>query len=187
MAGRGNERVWKAWKAKGRLPILPTLFGNPCGITTFPPPRRRRKVFRRNDKDNGVSLDPRGLGSVCVRFVRCWIRGRRFAPRTENRDMARPAARIVELHEPERYQNHVRNCCPLLGGWMGISDVPLPGVLCQDQFALGTQRFRLAEEHSLYSMDGSYRTSSCRSFLNLHTGHVRLWVEVVLTSNRPRC
>jgi hypothetical protein len=37
-AGHGNDGVWKA--IKSRRPTLPTLFGNPFGIPTFPRPRR---------------------------------------------------------------------------------------------------------------------------------------------------
>lgn len=36
----GNDGVGKAWKAKKRLPALPTRLGNPYGIPTLPRPRR---------------------------------------------------------------------------------------------------------------------------------------------------
>src|SRR5579871_561104 len=68
-AGRGNDRVWKAWKAVKPASHLPTLFGNPFGITTFPPPRRRDRYFKTVCKiSTQLKLPaPQGACNGCLR------------------------------------------------------------------------------------------------------------------------
>jgi hypothetical protein len=54
--------VWKAWKAKGRLPLFPRapLEISPTAgeIPTFPQPRRRRRMEKWKTKDRFSTFPP---------------------------------------------------------------------------------------------------------------------------------
>jgi hypothetical protein len=52
----------KHGKPRNRLSTLPTLFGNPCGITTFPQPRLLAYLKMQNkERPNPRPLDHNGV------------------------------------------------------------------------------------------------------------------------------
>jgi hypothetical protein len=70
-AGHEMTEYGKHGKPKSRLSTLPTLLGNPCGITTFPPPRLLAYFkMQGHERPNPEAFRPQGvvmevLGSKC--------------------------------------------------------------------------------------------------------------------------
>ena len=99
-AGHGNDRVWKAWKAKIRLSTLPTLLGNPFGITTFPRPRLLAYFkVQEHERPNPGPLDLKGV-VMEVLGPKCNERSGTLIPLRAPRNNEESAMAVLWLRSP---------------------------------------------------------------------------------------